>query len=176
MLKRLAELGLLRYRKYGEIALTSQGEQRAHQVVRRHRLTERLLTDLLDVPLDQAHEEACLLEHAVSPSLETRIEKALGGPDACPHGHPIDASADDHTISLLEAPLSRALRVIRLQDEQPEVVRYLARAGLLPGARVKIAKRDPFSGAISLEIDDQSLTLGPQLAASVRVEQPRRRA
>lgn len=175
MLKRLAELGLIRYRRYGEIALTAEGERRAHEVIRRHRLTERLLTDVLEVPLDQAHEEACRLEHAVSAELGSRIAKVLGAPTACPHGHPIDAGAEDETVALIDAPRGRALTIVRLEDERPEVVRYLAEQGLLPGAQVRVKVREPLEGALVLEVSGGAVTLGPRLAEGIRVARPRRR-
>ena len=174
MLRRLADLGLITYRRYRDIALTEAGERSAHAVIRRHRLAERLLTDMLGVPLDQAHDEACRLEHAVSPALEGRMAEALGGPSACPHGHPIDAAAADHSIGLTEAPLNRQLAVARLDDESPEVVRYLAGLGLLPGARLMVKLREPRDGAVVVEVAGVTRTLGPELAAGVRVTRPQR--
>jgi len=174
MLRRLAGLGLISYRRYRTIALTPQGERRAHEIVRRHRLTERLLTDLLGVPLDQVHEHACRLEHGVSPDLETRIAAALGGPQACPHGHPIDAAAGDDTVALVEAPRHRVLIVVRLEDERPEAIRFLSEAGLLPGAQVRLVRREPFAGVVTVQVGDRALALGWQLAASVRVQRRRR--
>jgi DtxR family Mn-dependent transcriptional regulator len=174
MLRRLTGLGLITYRRYRDIALTEAGERSAHAVIRRHRLAERLLTDMLGVPLDQAHDEACRLEHAVSPALEGRMAEALGGPSACPHGHPIDAAAADHSIGLTEAPLNRQLAIARLDDESPEVVRYLAGLGLLPGARLTVKLREPRDGAVVVEVAGVIRTLGPELAAGVRVTRPQR--
>ena len=108
MLRRLREAGLITYRRYGEIALTPAGEVRAHDLIRRHRLAERLVTDVLKMPLERAHQEACRLEHALSPEVEARLAEALGSPDFCPHGHPIDAGADDDTLALTDAPVARA--------------------------------------------------------------------
>ncbi len=102
MLRRLRELGFISYRRYRDIVLTDEGQQRAHDLIRRHRLAERLLTDILKVPLSEVHDEACRLEHVVSPQLEQRISDALGAPEACPHGHPIELHAPDRTLSLLE--------------------------------------------------------------------------
>jgi DtxR family Mn-dependent transcriptional regulator len=174
MLRRLAGLGLITYRRYGEISLTQAGRRRANKLIRRHRLAERLLTDVLGVPLDQAHDEACRLEHAVSPELEGRITATLGEPEACPHGHPIDVAAHDPTLPLSDAPLNRALTVVRLEDESAEVVRYLAERGLLPGARVKLNLREPLGGAVVLAVAGKTYTLGPRLAAGIRVSKGRR--
>lgn len=175
MLRRLSDLGLITYRRYRDVTLTAKGEQRANEVVRRHRLAERLLTDVLGVPLEEAHDEACRLEHAVSPALEGRIARALGGPQACPHGHPLDADARDHTVSLQEAPANRSLVVARLENETPEVVRYLTERKLLPGARVRVKLREPLDDSVVLEVEGERQVLGPKVAASVRVRGARRR-
>ncbi len=169
MLRRLREAGLISYRRYGEIALTPQGETRAHELIRRHRLAERLLTDLLKVPLDRAHEEACRLEHALSPDVEAHLSEALGAPDSCPHGHPIDAGADDHTFALTEAPAHRRLLLVRLEDESPEVVRYLEARGLLPGAKLTVRAHDAAGDTVEVEVAGQTRTLSASLARRLRV-------
>ncbi len=175
MLKRLSDLGFITYRRYRDVTLTATGERRADEVIRRHRLAERLLTDVLGVPLEEAHEEACRLEHAVSPALEGRIAEALGGPKACPHGNPLEAEAKDETVSLLEAPVERSLVIVRLENETPEVVRHLSERKLLPGARVKVKLREPLDGAVALDVGGKTQVLGPQMAASIRVRAARRR-
>ncbi|UCC69434.1 MAG: metal-dependent transcriptional regulator [Armatimonadota bacterium] len=174
MLRRLSHLGLVTYRRYRDIALTPAGEQRANEVIRRHRLAERLLTDVLGVPLDEVHDEACRLEHAVSPALEGRLARVLGGPQKCPHGHPLDADAEDESLSLLDAPLNRSLMVVRLENETSEVVRYLTERKLLPGARVKVKAREPLDGSVVLEVAGDRQLLGPQIADGVRVRSARR--
>ena len=175
MLRRLADLGLVTYERYRNISLTAAGEQRANEAIRRHRLAERLLTDVLGVPLEEAHDEACRLEHAVSTALGDRIAEALGGPDACPHGHPLDADAEDRTVSLVEAPVDRSLVIVRLENETPEVVRYLAERKLLPGARIEVKLREPLDGAITLQVEGATQVVGPAMAASIRVRRSRRR-
>jgi DtxR family Mn-dependent transcriptional regulator len=174
MLKRLADRGLIIYHPYGDIALTPDGQREALTIIRRHRLVERFLSDQLDMPLDRVHEEACRLEHALSPELETRIAKKLGAPLACPHGHPIDARTSDNTIPLLEAPRGKPFVIARLEDESPEVIRYLTEQGLLPGTAVTVADREPREGALIIEVSGQRRTIGPGLAAGIRVSRPRR--
>jgi DtxR family Mn-dependent transcriptional regulator len=169
MLRRLADMGLITYRRYRKIALSGAGERRANELLRRHRLTECLLTEVLGVPLEEVHGEACRLEHAVSPSVELRIAETLGEPDACPHGHLIDAEADDDTVSVAEAPLNRSLRIARLEDESPDVVRYLTDRDLLPGAKVKVTLREPVGGGVLVEAHGETHALGSQLASTIRV-------
>jgi len=176
MLRRMSEMGLIAYRKYRDISLTARGQRRARDIIRRHRLAERLLTDVLGVPLEQAHDEACRLEHAFSPNLVTRISDTLGDPEACPHGHPIDAAAEDPSVPLSEAALNTALVIARLDEESPEVVRYLVERNLLPGARVRVKLREPLGESVVVEVAGKTHTLGPRLAATVRVRKPKRRA
>jgi DtxR family Mn-dependent transcriptional regulator len=169
MLRKLADMGLIAYRRYHNIALTPAGDELANELLRRHRLTERLLTDVLDVPLEDAHGEACRLEHAVSPQLEGRIARKLGEPDVCPHGHPLDVDADDATVSLAEAPIKKRLTVVRLEEESAEVVRYLTERNLLPGVRVEIDSREPLGEAVVLDVEGKTLTMSAELAATIRV-------
>jgi len=175
MLRRMSEMGLISYRKYRDISLTARGRRRAREMIRRHRLAERLLTDVLGVPLEQAHDEACRLEHAFSPDLVTRIASTLGDPRDCPHGNPIDASADDPTLPLSETALNTPRVIARLEEESPEVLRYLAERSLLPGARVTVKLREPLGESVVVEVEGRTHTLGPRLAATVRVRKPRRR-
>ncbi len=175
MLRRLSDLGLITYRRYGRISLTSEGELRAHDLIRRHRLAERLLTDVLGVPLEHAHDEACRIEHVVSPELEDRITQTLGRPQACPHGHPIDVSADDHTISLTECPPGRTFTIVRLDDESSDMVRYLSERKLLPGHRVKVKLRESVGEVLVVDVGGQTHTLGAGPAAAIRVRPARGR-
>jgi DtxR family Mn-dependent transcriptional regulator len=170
MLRRLSRDGLVAHRRYGEIALTAEGDRRAHELIKRHRLAERLLTDMLKVPLAEAHEEACRLEHALSPELEARLEQALGSPEACPHGHPVDVAARDCTRALLEVPVGHTVTIARLEDERPEIVRYLAERKLLPGARVEIQRHEALGTVVVVEVEGKQHDLSSALAAGVRVE------
>ena len=175
MLRRLRELGFISYHRYREIALTDEGQQHAHDLIRRHRLAERLLTDILKVPLSEVHDEACRLEHVVSPQLEQRISDALGAPEACPHGHPIELHAPDRTLSLLTAPLNVPLLVARLNNESSEVLRHLGEQGLLPGVEVVVRGRSTAAGTVVLESAGETRTLGLAIAETIRVHPPRGR-
>jgi len=174
MVKRLAELGLVTYRRYGRVNLTAAGQRGAKAIVRRHRLAERLLTDVLELPLDRVHDEACRLEHALSPEVEDLIARKLGDPESCPHGHPIKAGSEERTVTLAEAPQGRLLRIVRIEDESPEVVRYLAQRKLLPEAIVTVREREPVGGGVVLDVDGETQTLGRELAATIRVKSQRR--
>jgi len=170
MLRRLAEMKLVRYRRYRDISLTAEGERRACEIVRRHRLIERLLTDVLEVPLSEAHAEACRLEHAVSPELEDYIATKLGEPQACPHGNPIDSEQEGVTLRLSDVGDGETATIVSLEDESAEVVRYLEERGLLPGRQLRVKLREPLGGAIVVQVGREAQTLGPRLAASIRVQ------
>jgi len=104
MVKKLAKKDLVKHTEKG-VCLTDEGNRMAKKVVRRHRLSERLLTDILGFKWDEVHEEACRLEHAISPEMEDRIAQSLGNPKTCPHGHPIP-DKDGLFVKEIVRPLS----------------------------------------------------------------------
>jgi len=169
MLRRLAEQKLITHERYGRIALTSEGRKRARAVIRRHRLAERLLTDVLGVPLDQVHDEACRLEHALSPEIEDRIAQTLGAPEACPHGNPIDVRSERKASRLSDATEGESFVVVSLTDESPEVIRYLTEHGVMPSARLKVTGSEPVGGGVKVTVKGVKQTLSRELAATIRV-------
>src|ERR1700726_3593596 len=114
------------------IAFTTAGAEHAEGIVRRHRLIERFLTDILGVPWDEVHEEAERLEHAISPVLEERMRVAIGDAKTCPHGHPIVAGARLAGVPLADVEVGASLRVLRFENEAEDVLRYLKLSGLEP--------------------------------------------
>jgi DtxR family Mn-dependent transcriptional regulator len=125
------------------IAFTAEGANHAEGIVRRHRMIERFLTDVLGVPWDEVHEEAERLEHAMSPVLEERMYAAIGAADTCPHGHPIVAGARLAGVPLADVEVGASVRVLRFENEAEELLRYLKAAGLEPGLEGTLAERDP---------------------------------
>jgi DtxR family Mn-dependent transcriptional regulator len=125
------------------IAFTTTGAEHAEGIVRRHRLIERFLTDVLGVPWDEVHEEAERLEHAMSPVLEERMRAAIGDAKTCPHGHPIVAGARLAGVPLADVEIGATLRVLRFENEAEELLHYLKQAGLEPGLEGVLAERDP---------------------------------
>src|SRR5437588_8746590 len=121
------------------IAFTDSGAEHAEGIVRRHRLIERFLTDVLGVPWDEVHEEAERLEHAMSPVLEGRMLAAIGDAKTCPHGHPIVAGARLAGVPLADVEVGASVRVLRFENEAEELLRYLKAAGLEPGLEGSIA-------------------------------------
>jgi len=115
------------------VTFTEQGRGEASAIVRRHRLIERFLTDVLGIPWDEVHEEAERLEHAMSPVLEERMLAAIGDASTCPHGHPIVEGAREHGALLADVEVGARVHVLRFENEAEELLHYLKQAGLRPG-------------------------------------------
>jgi DtxR family Mn-dependent transcriptional regulator len=173
MLKSLAEEGLVDYRPYRGARLTDDGRAEALKVIRSHRLIEVFLVNTLGYSWDEVHDEAERLEHAVSEELVSRIETFLGHPQFDPHGDPIPTA--DGEIHRPEAtPLSEAeendqLRVERVLDQEPEVLRYLERIGLTPNSTFEVVEVLPFDGQMFLRVDDEDASISQVLASRVLV-------
>jgi DtxR family transcriptional regulator, Mn-dependent transcriptional regulator len=133
MIGRLEEDGYVERGKDKSVTFTEQGREEATAVVRRHRLIERFLTDVLGIPWDEVHEEAERLEHAMSPVLEERMLAAIGDATTCPHGHPIVEGVREHGALLADVEVGARVHVLRFENEAEELLHYLKRAGLRPG-------------------------------------------
>src|SRR5688500_5986038 len=121
------------------LSFTDSGREHASQIVRRHRLIERFLTDVLNIPWDEVHEEAERLEHAMSPTLEERMLAAIGDAKTCPHGHPIVAGTREVGVPLADVEQGATLRVLRFENEAEDVLHYLKETGLHPGLEGTLA-------------------------------------
>jgi DtxR family Mn-dependent transcriptional regulator len=124
------------------ISFTGSGSEHAEGIVRRHRLIERFLTDILGIPWDEVHEEAERLEHAMSPVLEARMLAAIGDAKTCPHGHPIVAGARLAGVPLADVELGATVRVLRFENEAEDLLRYLKASGIEPGLEGVLAEGD----------------------------------
>src|SRR4051794_26303275 len=115
------------------ISFTDSGREHAEAIVRRHRLIERFLTDVLGIPWDEVHEEAERLEHAMSPVLEERMLAAIGDARTCPHGHPIDVGSRIASVPLADVQAGAKVTIIRFENEAEDLLHYLKDVGLDPG-------------------------------------------
>jgi DtxR family Mn-dependent transcriptional regulator len=173
MLKKLAKEGYVEPVARGEVRLTRKGLEVSVRVIRRHRLAERLLTDVLGMPWDEVHGEACMLEHAISERVEERILELLGHPATCPHGHPIpsrdlsDPPRDGAPLSQEEAGAS--VMVSGVAYEAQEILRYLGEIGLRPGARVRVLEKAPMGGPVTVQVGDERHAISLELARMVMV-------
>lgn len=174
MLKKLAELKLVDYVPYQGAQLTLGGERIALEVIRHHRLIELYLIEAMGYTWDQVHAEADRLEHAISEEFEDRIARILGDPKTDPHGDPIPSKdgevARSSRMSLANSPVSQRVRIQRVRDEDPHLLRELASLGLLPQTIVHVSaeQNDPDKILIRYE-DGTTHALDRVVAESVYV-------
>jgi DtxR family Mn-dependent transcriptional regulator len=150
------------------IAFTDSGREHAEAIVRRHRLIERFLTDVLGIPWDEVHEEAERLEHAMSPVLEERMLAAIGDVRTCPHGHPIDVGSRISSVPLADVEVGAAVTIIRFENEAEDLLHYLKAAGMDPGLQGTLAESGADDVVIATE-DGGTLTVTRSVAETVSV-------
>ena len=171
MVRRLADQGLLAYERYHGVKLTDTGRRAALRTLRRHRVIEAYLAQALDYPWDRVHAEAERLEHAASDELVDRMAATMGEPEVDPHGAPIptrDGAVDEtEYTSLADLAVDVPGVVMRVADEDPAMLRYLAELSVVPGKRVTVKSRAPYGGPITLAVGRQEISVGPALAAHV---------
>jgi DtxR family transcriptional regulator, Mn-dependent transcriptional regulator len=139
MIGRLENDGYITRGPDKRLQFTDTGREHASQIVRRHRLIERFLTDVFDIPWDQVHEEAERLEHWMSPVVEERMMRAIGDAQTCPHGHPIFEGARETGVPLADVAEGASVRVLRFENEAEDLLHYLMDAGLHPGLEGTLA-------------------------------------
>ncbi len=180
MAKALADAGLARYEPRAGVKLTPRGEQLALNVLRRHRLLELFLVQVLGLDWAEVHVEADRLEHAVSDAVLARIDAVLGHPTVDPHGDPIPtATGRGHRLheparaSLADCPANQPQRVARVLDQDAAFLRFVDKHGLMPGATVTVDSLDPAAGAVRVRVTDRpDVSLGVAAAAKILVEPP----
>lgn len=173
MVKTLADAGLVHYEPRRGVRLTPGGERLALHVLRKHRIVELFLVQVLQLDWSEVHEEAEALEHAISDKVLARLDRLLGHPSADPHGDPIPT-----TTGLLPRVASRPLTdvppggtaaVLRVASHDPEFLRFAEAAGLLPGTRLTVTAASPAAATLTLDLDGRPLTLSHTAAARIQV-------
>jgi DtxR family Mn-dependent transcriptional regulator len=174
MIKALAESGDVHYEPRSGVRLSRRGQTAALHVLRRHRLVELFLVEILGLDWSEVHEEAEVLEHAISEKVIDRIDELLGHPTVDPHGDPIPQP--DGTVSLPEvATLAECrtrvpLRVVRVLDQDPGFLQMVDRHGLAPGARIVVEQRDAVADSVSVAPEEGGLVpLGREAASKILV-------
>lgn len=182
-LKRMMRDGWIEMDARRQITLTDQGVERAEAVLRRHRLTERFLVDMLGMQWHQVHEEACRLEHQISGAVEERVVAVLGSPTTCPHGNPIPGSVpsarnylrDRGAVRLLMMPPGQEATILcvsEVVEDEEELISYLHDRGLTPGTRVALASA-PSTTELDATVDigagDQRITVPTRVAYALWV-------
>lgn len=173
MIKKLAKDGYVQQVARGEVTLTRKGLGVAVRVLRRHRLAERLLTDVLGMPWDEVHAEACMLEHAISDRVESRLMHLLNDPNTCPHGQPIPPSdlSDPPAFGepLAQMPEGTHARIESVTEELPEILRYLGEIGMRPGVDVHVVQKAPLGGPVTIKVNGSTHAISLELARMVTV-------
>jgi DtxR family transcriptional regulator, Mn-dependent transcriptional regulator len=149
------------------LEFTDAGQEHAAGIVRRHRLIERFLTDVFDIPWDQVHEEAERLEHWMSPMVEERMLRAIGGAQTCPHGHPIFEGAREEGVPLADVEEGARIRVLRFENEAEDLLHYLKDTGLTPGLEGVLARSG--DDEVVVEADESRHSVTRSVAETVSV-------
>ncbi len=173
MVKKLADMKLLRYTRYQGVELTEAGQKIALEVLRHHRLLELYLKEALGYSWDMVHDEAERLEHVISEEFEDRIAEALGWPETDPHGHPIPTKEGVIPLiavrELVEVEVGQSATVRQVSDRDAGMLRYLAALGFFPGATVQVLEKAPFEGPLRVRIGGVEHAVGRELARHVYV-------
>ena len=167
MIGRLERDGYITRAADKSLEFTADGLEHAEGVVRRHRLIERFLTDVLMIPWDEVHEEAERLEHAMSPVLEERMLAAIGNAKTCPHGHPISSADRIEGVPLADVEVGAKVRVLRFENEAEDLLHYLKDAGMEPGLRGEVAERG--EEQVVVQFEDSVVTVTRSVAETVSV-------
>lgn len=174
MMKKLAALNYVNYAKSQGVTLTAAGRDIALEILRHHRLIELYLTEHLGFGWDEVHEQAEVLEHAISEQLEERIAEVLGHPTHDPHGAPIPAK-NGQMIVIESVPLSTLCEgdiatVTRVRDHtNSKMLNYLSEIGIVLDTRLKVLNVAPFDGPLTVDIDGESVIVGFNVAQRVQV-------
>ncbi|MFW5784360.1 MAG: metal-dependent transcriptional regulator [Spirochaetota bacterium] len=174
MMKSLADAGLVEYLPRKGVTLTRSGRTEALGVVRRHRLIELFLVEILGLDWADVHDEAEVLEHAMSDRLLSRIDELLGYPESDPHGDPIPGPdgllPKQAGLPLAEAPVASTVRIVRVEHEETGFLSFLSETGLTPGAEVGVVDRSSAAGTVTVNVSGERLSLSIQTARKIRVQ------
>jgi len=174
--KHLESHGLVTHESYRGVKLTGEGERIALDIIRKHRLAECLLTDILKAEWSNVHEDACKLEHALTKNVVALLDERLGYPKFCPHGNPIPTKngviKEQPCIALNKAGLDKTFLVCRIIDEERVSLKLLAEKGIKPKARVHVTKRE--TDKVFLCVEGKECFLSRDLAAKVLLRKTRR--
>lgn len=174
MLKKLSREKLLHYKPYQGVTLTGAGRRMALKIVRRHRLWEVFLAERLGFPWDEVHEEAERLEHVTSDQLERKLDESLGFPSADPHGDPIPSAAGNvrprASRPLAVCGVGDRVRVVRVSDRTPALLRHAARLGLALDARLVVKELMNFDGSMLVKVGSHDRFISKQVAEAIFVQ------
>lgn len=173
MVRRLQNKGLVEHLPYKGVLLTEKGQKEALLGIRRHRLVERFLVEVLQFNWADAHHEADILDKGINQRLEDRIDEIMDFPTRCPHGDPIPSrdgimpDIDDRPLTVI--PAGREVMVSRVRVRESDILLYLTEIGLVPDAKFKLISRSPFNGPIRLQVGHTEQVISAELAATIWV-------
>ncbi len=172
-IKRLTKQGYLNHEWREGTTLTPEGERIAVAVLRKHRLLETFLVEMAGYALDEIHDEACRMEHAISERLADRLEILLGSPETDPHGHPIPTKTGE--VAHVDPPaldrvaVGETVTICQVSDWDAAQLSYLQKSGVAPGVSVTVIDQAPFEGPLTLQIGEKIIALSREVARSVGV-------
>jgi len=164
---------LIKHKRYKGVTLTAKGNRIALDVIRRHRLTERFLTDILIMDWSKVHEIACKLEHDVTEEVIKPLGKILGHPKTCPHGNPIPTKCggiiEDKTRPLIDLEPQETGTIVKIAEEKSELLQYLVSLGIKLGTTIKVEKKIKVKNSEVLHLEDIDTPLSQNIASSIWV-------
>jgi DtxR family Mn-dependent transcriptional regulator len=170
----LERRGLVIHEPYKGVKLTEKGQKIALNVLRKHRLAERLLTDILQLDWSEVHEAACKLEHAIPAEIIKPLEKALGHPKTCPHGNPIPTACggiiEENSEPLVNLSPKVSGVIVKIIEEKADVLKHLATLGLIPGVCVEVEKKASIGGSVTVIVGEASYALDYKVASIINVK------
>lgn len=170
MIGRLERDGYITRATNKSISFTDSGVEHAEQIVRRHRLIERFLTDVLGIPWNEVHEEAERLEHAMSPVLEERMLAAIGNATTCPHGHPINVGQRIGGVPLADVSIDAKVQVLRFENEAEDILHYLKAHGIEPGMDGTVAAKDDDTITVATADGEHEVSISVAETVSVKAD------
>ena len=175
MVKKLADLKLIRHRPYYGVKLTDAGRKVALEIVRHHRLLELYLAEALGYEWDRVHDEAEKLEHVISEEFEDKMAEILGNPTTDPHGAPIpskDGIIEERSLECLSViDAGQKVQVKQVSDKNPEMLRYLGDIGIFPDVMIDVMEKAPFGGPLLIKVAGKEYNLGERLTDNILVSQ-----
>lgn len=173
--ERLEKEGFLMHSPYKGVKLTEKGRKIALQVIRRHRLSERLLVDILHIEWEKVHDAACKLEHGITKEIIKPLEKALKHPKTCPHGNPIPTACggimEEKSMPLKDFAIGKKGVLVKITEEHADLLRYLSKLGLVPGTSIEILDKAPMDGPITVKVGSARHAISRQIASVIQVKQ-----
>lgn len=176
MLKRLSGMNFIDHQSYKGATLTDAGRKIALEILRHHRLLELYLKEVMGYSWDEVHDEAEKLEHHISEQFEDKIAELLDHPTHDPHGDPIPTKdgvmPDMASLSVCDAEEETSYLIGRVKDQDPELLRYLEKTGVIPGVKLTILEKAPFEGPITVLLENEEKTLGYTIAKQIYLVEP----